>query len=59
MAILRSILATQVILMQRVLLASIIAFTAIALTAIVLDYTGLVKVACSQSGCEFLIQQGG
>ena len=45
--------------MQRVLLAFIAAFTAIALTAIFLDYTGLIKGACSQNGCEFLIQQGG
>ena len=44
--------------MQRILLTAILSVTAVALAVIALDYTGLVKMACSQDGCEVVIQQG-
>ena len=43
--------------MQRILLFAILSATAVAMAAITLDYTGSVKMACSQDGCEVMIQQ--
>ncbi|ESA37311.1 hypothetical protein N836_03490 [Leptolyngbya sp. Heron Island J] len=44
--------------MQRIFLIAILSVTTVAITAISLDYTGIVKMACSQEGCEVIIHQG-